>query len=356
MMNTKKILHAVPDSVSIQSKIYLGSTKDIRGRTEYFKARHVSFDELLVKDRSDSYLLEMAKQMDLSQYRAIIFELALYPETMKYIRKYFPGIKIITRSINADFYHWLHYFWASRKYSVTPKKKIKGNLQYLRIAFDRLKLDLICSRLSDYMLSIVDWEKENYWKFLVSPNKIRTLPYFLPKIYEIDSVGTNKKEQCVCLMSTTAGTIPVLQDALMNFNHLVGRLGTSNPEWSFFVTGDMSRMKITYSPRIALTGFLQSPFPLLMESRGMALLSNFGFGFKTKILDAVQAGCYVFVPEKLYNRLPKEVKPFCVVVDLDSVESFKHALEYTKLPFPDGDPNASLRERAFSVLDELLLQ
>ncbi len=357
-MNSKKILHVVPDSVAVQNNIYLGSTKDIRGRTEYFLARAIPFEELLVKSRSDQYLLEKLKAIDLEQYYAIIFDLALYPKAMKYVRTSFPNIKLIARSHNAYFYHWLHYFWASHKNSTNrySKKTLENNSQYLRLAIERLKLDIICARLSDYMLTIVDWEKENYWKFLISTKKIRTLPYFLPKAYEIEVAETPKKNQCVCLMSTGTGTVlPLLQDALLNFNKLVEKLEANNPEWNFFVTGDLSRQINAYPDRVKLTGFLESPLPLLMESRAMALLSDYGFGFKTKLLDAIQSGCYILIPKKLYNRLPVECKPFCIVVDLNSVQSFKDALEYSKTPFPSGDLNAQFKERAFSILDELLM-
>jgi len=361
-MIVNKVLHIIPDSTVNESNLHLGSTKDFRGHTEYFHARSIPFDELAVKDRSDNYLLHTVKTLDLSQYRVIFFELALYPKTMRFIRKHFPTIKLITRSINADFYHFLHYFMGSIKYFryrlslKAPFKSIKYlrfTVKYLWLAVQHLFLDFRCARLSDYILSIVEWEKENYWRFLVSKTKIKNLPYFLPFKYENEVVEILKKDQCICLMSTSTGPLPLLQDALFNFNHLVEKLGTNNPEWSFFITGDMSRLQLTYPSRVSLTGFLDNPFPLLVESRAMAMLSNLGFGFKTKLLDAIKSKCYTLVPARLFARLPEEIKLYCIVVDLPSVESFRQALAYSKRPFPAGDPNALFKGKAFAVLDEI---
>ena len=356
-MSTRKVLHMIPDSVVVTRENYLGSTKDIRGRTEYFLTRGIPFDELVVEHRSDKYLLEKFKSTDLGQYGTLFFELALYPESMTYVRNCFPDIKLITRSINADFYHWLHHFWVSHKNSANrySKKSLEYNSQYIKNAVNRLKLDIICARLSDTILPIVDWEKEYYWKFLIPSKKIQTLPYFLPHVYDIEMLDGPKKDQCVCLMSTAVGTSPLLHDALLNFNKLVEKLGTRCPKWAFIVTGDLSNQRIEFPNRVGCTGFLETPFPLLVESRAMALLSNYGFGFKTKLIDAVQAGCYALVPKKLYNRLPEEIKPFCIVVKLGSRRSFESGLEKCAQPFPPGHLNARLKERAFSVLDELIL-
>jgi hypothetical protein len=121
------------------------------------------------------------------------------------------------------------------------------------------------------------------------------------------------------------------------------------------VTGDLSNIQFLVPERIRQAGFVNTPFPVLAESRAMALLSNYGFGFKTKLLDAIMMDCYALVPQMLFNRLPPEIKAFCIVVNPNSLQSLMDALLRSSLPFPKGDLNGQLKKRAYSVLDELLV-
>lgn len=358
MDKSYKILHVVPDSINRPTNFYLGSTKDIKGRTEYLQSKGIKYDELLVPKRLDSLLLELIQNIDLTAYDTIFFELALYPKTMAYLREKYPHIKQIIRSINADFFHWLHYFYATLLYPnliFSSKESLKQalKLEWFRYAFERLNMDITCAGYADFVLSIVEWEKEHYWRYVTDEKKVRNLPYFLPAIYTRETVETLKKKQCVGLMSSTAGTAPLMRNNLVNYANLVGRLGRQIPSWRFFITGDMTWTKVRLPTRLEATGFLESPFPLLLESRAMALMSDLGFGFKTKLLDAIQSRCYPLVPPNLFRRLPEEIKPYCLVVKKNSVPSFLKALEASEAPYPPGNPNAVFREKAFTVLDEV---
>lgn len=84
----------------------------------------------------------------------------------------------------------------------------------------------------------------------------------------------------------------------------------------------------------------------------MAILSDYGFGFKTKILDAILHSCYVLLTPGLYNRLPDVIKQFCLVVDPKDSNAFRRALESCLNPFPEVDANALLRSQAFAALDK----
>lgn len=108
------------------------------------------------------------------------------------------------------------------------------------------------------------------------------------------------------------------------------------------------------SPRIQQTGFLDSPLGILNQSRALAILSRYGYGFKTKILDAIQNQCYVLMPPELYARQPKALQPYCIRVDLDNPHSFPAALELCLRPFPTGAPNQELKQTAYHALDQVL--
>jgi hypothetical protein len=120
------------------------------------------------------------------------------------------------------------------------------------------------------------------------------------------------------------------------------------------MSGVIPERDLNLPERIRATGLLDSPYEILAESRAVALLSDYGFGFKTKFLEAVMSQCYVLVTTGMYKRLPPEVRQFCFEVDVNSIESFENALAGCQEPFPDVDVNGQLREIAFSALDAAL--
>jgi glycosyltransferase involved in cell wall biosynthesis len=354
------VLHIVPESVENPQHLYLGTTKDIRGRTEYFQTRDIPFDELVVKKqkRNDRDLVRQLSKMSLDRYTAAIFEMPRYPASLRFLRLNFPHIRLITRSVNAEFYHRLHQCGATALNPVgMPTAKVANkSFLYLRSSLTRLRLDYLCAKWSHYVLSITEWEKENYWQRLTDASKIRNLPYFLPDSYREDHRFVAKKDKCVCLMSTVtrdAGQSFNL-DAAKKFAQLVDKLEHNCPEWCFFITGEILDRQIRMPERVVHLGFLDSPFGILAESRALALLSDYGFGFKTKVLDAISHHCYVLVTKKLYSRLPMEVQPYCIIVDPQSVQSLSDALEMCKQPYPEGNPNDIFRDHAYEVLDELI--
>jgi hypothetical protein len=351
-----QVLHICPHSVADPQQRYLGSTKDIRGRTEYFQTHHIPYTEVLAVWRSDDLLLGELVKLDLKQYSAVIVEMPLYPKSIRYIRQHAAHAKVFTRPINPEFYHQVHIALArGRNRFGEPSKTVwQANLETLRNSLRRLRLDYECARLSDGILSITDWEQTHYWQYLAGRQQAWCVPYYLPTDYVQASVAAVKKDQCVCLTSTMSN--PMLLDAVHNFCEAVRRLGTDCPNWAFPITGTLPLDRYTLPERAQLTGLLETPVNILAESRAIAILSDLGFGFKTKLLDAIQAGCYILLPQKLFNRLPAEVQPYCLVVDPYSAKSFATALQQTQQPYPGGDPNSLLQMRAFAALDKALAQ
>jgi len=345
------ILHIVPDTVTTPRGYYLGSTKDIHGRTEYFEARALGYTTLVAESRSDDFVLSALKEQDLRRHDAALFELPTYPNSLSFLRKHFPHVKRITRPINADFYHHLHALLTN--ICLNGMHNPLQTMTALRTAFWRLRLDFTCARRSDYVLSITDWEQAHYWRYIAGAGTARCVPYFTPEAYQHEIPTTHKSLQCVCLLSS-GGVNPFLLDAAQNFAKAVAGLSQGAAGWSFIITGSLPTDLLAFPQRIKLTGYLESPNGLLAQSRAVAILSDYGFGFKTKLLDAIYNKCYVLVTEKLCRRLPMEVLPFCIVVDVNSRASFSEALDRCMQPYPEGDPNTALRERAFATLDSIL--
>lgn len=347
-------MHVVPDSVHAPKEFYLGSTKDIRGRTDYFKSRGLDYQEVIAPQRSDARLLGIMSGMDYSGVDGIIFEFPVYPRTIKHIKANNPEIRILVRAHHAEFYQRIHYLVARARY-VYRGRNPRGHAQMARDIPIRLREDWSCARLADGVLSITSWEIERYWNFLAGRDKSHYVPYFLPQIYT-DEIATlpEKIDQCVGMMSTSRGPEAFLMDAALNLSRVVRQLGKRQSNWTFAITGVISERDLDLPARINPTGVLDSPYGILAESKAVALLSNYGFGFKTKFLEAVMSGCYVLVTKGMFNRLPSEIKRFCFVVDIKSPESFENALMRCQEPFPKVDVNAQLREIAFSALDDAL--
>jgi len=299
--------------------------------------------------------------MPLLGYSAVMIEFPNYPKSIEFIRRKNPNIKIFTRSINAELYHKMHLFLSNvgseRKSGMGFMRSLRTHFPILEKTRLKFKQDRKCGNLSDALLSITDWETRYYWRYLIG-NKAETVPYYLPEEYsqEIRFIRAEKKNICVSFMGVKVNRGSFLADSLDNFTRLVDSLKDDMQDWSFKVTGELPDDSPALPARIEATGFIDSPYPLLARSRAVAILSPYGMGFKTKILEAILAGCYVLLPSALLKRQPEVVKPFCIEVDLKSVVSFKRALERSLEPLPAYDPNLILKDEAFRVLDRLFDQ
>lgn len=346
-----RILHILPDSALDPRQRFLGSTKDYRCRTEYFQARGIDAEELIVPGRSDGWLSRTLRARELDDFDAIFLEHTLYRRTVRYLGQR-GRPRLLVRSINAEFYHHAHYAAACSR----GLRDVRQAYAEVRLAFKRLRQDVACARQADALLCISAWDASRYYRWLTPRARLVTAPYFLPRSYESEIPDVRpKRDRCVCLMSTTPGTLPLLADSARSLSSLVEQSGASTAEWEFSITGEEPAVDLGWSDRIRPTGFLASPFEALVEARAVALLSDYGFGFKTKILDAICCGCWVLLTGGLYRRLPAEVKSCCLVVDAKSVESFTDALARTRTPPPWEKVNDRLRQSAFAALDGTLL-
>ena len=342
-----KLLHVFFSSVVNPRHRFLGTTKDIRGRTQYFEERGIDYEELILKVRKEKYFLRGLERISPEEFDVALIEGTYFPETVLFLRKNYPHLRILMRGINAEIYHWTHSAHAALFFDTFHRVlfDLKGGLKFGLS-------DILCAHRAHYILPIAAWETRFYWRFLATSRRVVTMPYFLPDSY-LKSIPASrlKKPQCVCMMTTKAGR-PFLVDAARNLYRLVNRLGKS--DWNFCITGDFESERLPPCPRVEVKGVLENPLELLAESRAVALLSDYGFGFKTKLLEAICCGCMVLVTKKLYARLPRPVKKYCIIVDARSDQSFLEALDRCMEPFPGGDANTALRDEAYAALDTVL--
>jgi hypothetical protein len=345
------ILHIIPDSVQKPERLYHGSTKDAHGRTEYFQERGIVFDEIVVENRSDRWLLHHLQSLDLQAYQTAIIELPLYPASLTFLRRTAPHLRLLVRSINAELYHRAHRLMAGLQHSYptirVPYRLYTGLIQCIM----RLRLDWQCARLADAILSITQWEAMYYWRFL-RRNAVY-VPYFVPRFYQRGLPDIQEKTRvCVQLMSVDINSM--LIDSARTFFNLVQRLGQQCSAWHFAITGDLPALLQPVPERVEKLGLVNNPLEVLARSKAMPVLSDYGFGFKTKILDALLCQCFVLVTPGLYRRLPVEVRSGCIVVQPDSLDMFTAALARAEAPFQSWGVNDVLRRQAFATLDQVL--
>ncbi len=354
----KKVLHVLGDKSWKPQFKFLGSTKDIVGRRDYFAARGIECVELQVKGRHDSLCLESLRGMDLSDFDAVLMEHPRYPKSMAYLKNTQPQMLRMIRGHNAELIHQVHTAIAYLKSGVGGSKwRWKRTRMTLRNLWDRFYFDLACARLADYVLAISDWEAKRYWPWFARRDRILVVPYFVPDSYMVQPAPDAPKVQRVlCTMS--ADWTPLAHHAA---KVLVEVVKETPPErvkgWKFAITGDLGKHRDSYKSlksggRISVMGNVDNPFEVMMQSRVLAHLSNLGMGFKTKLLDFVNGGGWVLMPRKLFDRQPEELQPFCIVVDPVTPENLARGLKLARRQWPDNtDVNSRLKRRAFDALD-----
>jgi hypothetical protein len=337
-----RVLHVFPDSVRDPAQTHLGSTKDIRGRTQYFAERGMTVDEC-VHERSAADMKRAVAAVKARPYDVIVVEFPLSGKAISQLRKRWPTALLLTRSENAELLHRRDWIRAMGPSVAAAKLAIRAVLNTVA--------EIWAARCSDALLSISEWEAEHYWPRLTSRAKIEWLPYYVPDQYlgELGRGDSVKQRDCVCLTSTKQN--PLIDDSVRGFERAVAGL-PANSGWRFLVTGGTTAS--TQGGRIESTGMLSSPGELLRTSRAVALLSDYGYGFKTKLLEAVVAENRVLVTPGLRRRIPAELDPWTITIDLRDPSSFAGALQTANEPLPAGRPNDALRARHHSVLDRLL--
>lgn len=348
-------MHVIPDSVFEPRHRFLGSTKDVRGRTEYFRVRGIPILEVAPEARSDSDFLRRLRSTNLADCRFALLEYTYYPRSLQWLRRTAPHVRRLTRPHNAEFLHRVHRLLATAKTRRlrSTSSNAREVLAVVRDARRALAMDVLSARASDAILPITGWEARRYWGAFSGGTPVTTLPFFLPAEYDSRRPrDEDKRLQCVCYLSPTLN--PFLIDAAHNFVRAVKLLGSDLERWSFATTGDLPPALGALTPRIQPLGFVDNPLSVLASAKAIAILSDYGFGFKTKILDAIEQRCYSLVTPAVFARLPASVRPYCFQVRPTSATSFREALERCETPFPPGDPNDVLRREAYDTLDQLI--
>ena len=357
------LLHIVPNTFSAPDFHYHGSTKDFASRQQYFRDRGVWFDVFHHRKNVD-LLSNKLKGDDLPEYTHIIVDGSYTLKDWKYLKQRWPNARLIMRSHNLELPHRKDTVRALSLAAPTDdmdrQAEDKRDARRNRRTF--LDRDLAAAKYADCVLTIETIKPAaRYWAWLGFQGDVIETPYFLTDDYlreieqNVETKGRKRRDWVVCVMSSHPG--PLTYHGLLCFHKAVKSLGDRKPDWRFRATGRQFWVKNheDYTPRVKPLGIVDDLMGLISLSRAVAVLSELGRGFKTKILEAILCKTWVLINPELFKRLPEAVKPYCVVVDLDSPFGFDEAIDRIgRKEWPGGDPNGDMREQAYSALDRAL--
>jgi hypothetical protein len=317
--NSVRLLHVVPKSFLSEQHRYLGSTKDIAGRVQYFQDRDLRSD-LLAHDKTAETILSVLGSVNLSAYTHVLVEKANYKTVFRYLRREAPGAKIIFRAHNAETLHRVDYV---RACLAPPRtRSVAEVVQNISNVLRYGGRDLSVVWHTDHVLSISQWDTEHYWRYLAPKTRTTTAPFFLPRRY---------------VRETQTGLY-------------------ENAGWRFVVSGARTKRMPNAADFKALRiqrRNVETPYELFGPARATLIASDFGYGFKTKILEAIACEAFVICTAGLYRRLPQELLPYCIRFDPRSPETFLDALNQTENDFPPDNPNDLLQASAYREMDRL---
>ena len=318
-----EILHLVPKRCLQTDKVFLGSTKDVLGRLEIFESLDLEFATVpLLEDetawskarlnikRLKNFVRDLAPEQP---FKMVIFDMpGSCPGLAAHVRKMFPMAKLVFRSHNAEFFHRLDrvfYFdsWADR-------------LRLFGIALKQPLRDRRMVAAVDEIWTISEIDSKFYWKPLSASRgrgaKVSVMPYFMAEKYKsmIDTSALRAKTDSIVCISSGRTKPGRIEPNVEEFFDFVEKHGNSREleGWTFEVTGSLQAG--ARPAKVKELGYLPTPFDAVARSKYVFLYADSGWGFKTKILDALLCDNVLVVSKGMYRKLPKEVRPQALVV------------------------------------------
>lgn len=289
----------IPLNYTIGKHNFDGAGKDISSMLEEFarlnvttvitqvsrKPLHAAFDIL-----RDEELLS-----DIRKSKAVIISIPGSSGILVPILKFLGVRKIIFRSHNAEFFHRLDWIYASGDW-----------LQRLRHGFKLvfgLFGDFLAASFSFHIWAISEFEIDVYWQRLLGSHshKVYFFPYSPPNwIRELRELNKADKEFAAIIGTNNPRTItnrlsdeliellPMIQARALEVSLKLVSFGATNP-----IRG------------VEHLGYLdEEEFKDVLGKTQIAIVvSEYGWGFKTKIGDAVYLDQQVVVGDKIFMRL-----------------------------------------------------
>lgn len=238
----------------------------------------------------------------------VIWYYSRWPEAMAEIRRRCPRARQVLRTVNAEsLQHWVR----AEKSWRSPRGFLRDIYGFLRL----LRRDRQCARIVDALAGISPWDDARYWRRLTRAAKVRTVPYVCPWPELLPNVRprawADRENTIVCLAGTRD---PIGRGHLEGFAALARRPEFSS--WRFVASaGLMGGDCVSLPDRVERIGRIEEPWDVLCRIKAVAVLSEWGYGFKTTIADALAAGTHALVHPRQHARLSEEHRRLAIAVD-----------------------------------------
>lgn len=290
-------------SQALQGWYGAGYWKDFEGRRLLCEELGVPF----IRTWFDPADLNAAVEMVLPETTDVILEYSVYPRLLVELRRDRPDLRLHIRAHNAEALQHLHRLPISIWPSLVNARRAYGAM---RLALQ----DRQAAKAADSVLGISRFDQAHYWSRLARKSCLIDAPYFSPwpelRPHTVPIEWRQKKNQVICM---PGGWDRLSQQQRSNFIALAESVFASKlsatPE---FLLTDYTREGMPLSHAVRMLGSIEEPWDLLCESKALAVLTDLGYGMKTTVVDAIAAGCIVFVLPGLMARLPENVRACCV--------------------------------------------
>jgi len=227
-------------------------------------------------------------------------------DAVRSIRKTHPNTRVLVRAGNAE---------ALQKWDRT-RAGGAGIKESVARATKALINDIKIGIFADGILSINDWESKNYWRWLVLPHKIFTVPY-IPLTTLLPSKGVIKyKSRPMAIISMQSANDSIANSQRLAFQEYAKTLNNIGKGEKMTLLVSRGEESIPLSqPEGCQTVEFDRPETIYSQVRGIATLSGRGYGTKTSVVDAIGAGLWACVHPKILKRMPIELHQACIPID-----------------------------------------
>ena len=293
-------------SQALQGWYGAGYWKDFEGRRLLCEELGISF----VRTWFDPADLASAVTMVLPETTDVIVEYSVHLGLLRALRRGCPRLKLHVRAHNAEALQHLDRLPLSFWPTLENARRLYGAA---RLAMQ----DRQSALAADSVLGISSYDAVHYWSRLAGKSCLIDVPYFSPwpelRPQVAPQPWIQRKNQIICM---PGGCDRFSQQQRTHFIALAEATSAAQrshlPE---FLLTDYTRETAVVSKAVRYLGAIDEPWDLLCESKALAVLTDMGYGMKTTIVDALTAGCRVFVLPGLIPRLPEVVRSFCLPLD-----------------------------------------
>jgi hypothetical protein len=340
------ILHAVPSFINVK-EYGAGNWKAVEANRIALRRTGLPCNELEFDPKNPDSLVRHIPQ----DVRHLLLEYSWWPDLMARLKGNNPHLKIHVRTHNAEAYQHYHRAREGRKRDCV---NLRLWSKFLQLAWR----DIRAKWTADTLLGISEWDDEHYWKLFPGGGRVRYLPYYSPWPFLRTQVAVPPWRLRKPVMISMGGNFdPSGMANVRNYDKLAQKLSrTMSENWSHLLTwwSQWNQKVPKVSNHIEILRECLEPWDLLCQARALAVLTPFGFGFKTTVVDGLAAGCHVIVHPKIAARLPHQVRRLCIVCDPDLDNDVEMTAEILSTPPEEHDLNRQLSDKDVDIFRSLL--